>query len=67
MEFKHEALVEREIEIARYLLNDLSLKEICENAGLKRKIVVAHIRNMMQKLKAGNIEALVKVLRGIKL
>lgn len=53
----------REIEIARYLLEHFSLKEISEKTGLKRKIIVAHIRNMMQKLQVENTEALVKVLR----
>lgn len=63
MEFREEELVEREVEIARYLLQDLSLKHISEKTGLSKKLLVAHIRNMMEKLKAENISALIKVLK----
>jgi len=64
MEFKEEELVEREVEIAGYLLQDLSLKHISEKTGLSKKLLVAHIRNMMEKLKAENVSALIKVLKG---
>ena len=62
MEFKNEALVEREIEIAGYLLQGFSVKMIAEITGLSKKILVAHIRNMMTKLKAVNIAGLIKML-----
>ncbi len=63
MEFKPEALVEREIEIAGYLQQDLSLKQIAVKTGLSEKHVVAHIRNMMTKSKAEDINALIKLLK----
>jgi DNA-binding CsgD family transcriptional regulator len=62
MEFKNEELIEREIEIAGYLKLDLSLKQISEATGLNKKILVAHIRNMMQKLKSEDMAALKKYL-----
>ena len=63
MEFKQEELVEREIEIAGYLLQDFSLKRISEKTGLSKKLLVAHIRNMMEKLKAEDMSALIKSLK----
>ena len=63
MEFKQEELVEREIEIAGYLLQDFSLKRISEKTGLSKKLLVAHIRNMMEKLKAEDMSALIKLLK----
>jgi DNA-binding CsgD family transcriptional regulator len=51
MEFKNEELVEREIEIGNYLLQNFSLKLISEKTGLSRKIIAAHIHNMMEKTK----------------
>jgi DNA-binding NarL/FixJ family response regulator len=63
MEFKPEQLVEREIEIAGYLNLDFSLKQIAEVTGLSKKLLAAHIRNMMQKLKSENMVALKKILK----
>ena len=63
MEFKQEELVEREIEIGGYLLQNFSLKQISEKTGLSKKLLVAHIRNMMGKLKAGNMSILIKGLK----
>ena len=63
MEFRQEQLVEREIEIAGYLKLDLSLKQIAEVTGLSKKLLVAHVRNMMQKLKSENMVALIKTLK----
>lgn len=63
MEFKQEELVEREIEIAAYLAQDLSLNRISEKTGLSKKLLIAHIRNMMEKLKAEDITALIKLLK----
>jgi FixJ family two-component response regulator len=65
MEFKNEELVEREIEIAGYLVNNFSLKYISETTGLSKRLLVAHIRNMMEKMKAENVSALIKVLKGV--
>jgi DNA-binding NarL/FixJ family response regulator len=62
MEFKNEELVEREIEIAGYLKLDLSLKQISEATGLNKKILAAHIRNMMQKLKSEDMATLKKII-----
>lgn len=66
MEFKHEELVEREIEIAGYLLNDVSLRHIEKNTGLSKKHLDAHIKNMMEKLKAENMEELIELLKKLK-
>jgi len=67
MEFKHEELVEREKEIAGYLLLDLSVKQICDKIGLKKKIIAAHIRNMMEKLGTKDMKTLIELLRSIRL
>ncbi len=63
MEFKNEELVEREIEIAGYLLNNFSLRQISEKTGLSKKILAAHIQNMMKKLQAENIAGLIKLIK----
>ena len=63
MEFKQEELVEREIEIGGYLLQNFSLKQISEKTGLSKKLLVEHIRNMMGKLNAGNMSILIKGLK----
>jgi DNA-binding NarL/FixJ family response regulator len=62
MEFKQEQLVEREIEIAGYLVQRFSLKQISEATGLNKKILAAHIRNMMQKLKSEDMATLKKII-----
>ncbi|HXL54825.1 MAG TPA: hypothetical protein VN958_01125 [Chitinophagaceae bacterium] len=48
MEFKQEELIEREIEIAGYLLQNFSIKLICEKTSLSKKHLSAHISNMMK-------------------
>ncbi len=63
MEFKQEELVEREIEIAGYLTQDFLLNRISEKTGLNKKLLVAHIRNMMKKLKVEDITALIRLLK----
>ena len=65
MEFKQEELVEREIEIAGYLLQGFSLKMIAEKTGLSKKLLAAHLQNMMKKLKAEDMEALIKLIKKI--
>ena len=67
MEFKQEELIEREIEIAGYLLQDVSIKLICEKTALSKKHLSAHISNMMKKLKAKDLEGLIKLLKVMKL
>lgn len=62
MEFKQEELVERELEIANYLTRDFSLSSIAAETGLNKRIVTAHIRNMMKKLKVIDIDELRKLL-----
>ncbi len=62
MEFKQETLVEREIEIAAYLLQLISLKLMGEKTGLSKKLLCAHVRNMMEKLKVDSTTELLKVL-----
>jgi DNA-binding NarL/FixJ family response regulator len=66
MEFKQEELVEREIEIAGYLIQDFTLKIIAEKIGVNKKIIAAHLRNMMKKLKVKDIEALIKSIKKIQ-
>ncbi len=66
MEFKHEELVERELEIGSYLLNEVSLKDISKKTGLSKKHLDAHIKNMMEKLKAEDMEELIKLLKALK-
>ena len=63
MYFKNEELIAREIEIARYLVQHASLKNICENTGLSKKIVTAHIKNMMKKLEVADIDVLIQMLK----
>ena len=67
MEFKQEALVEREIEIAAFLLQDFSPEQIADYLAVNKKIIKAHIRNMMQKLNAKNIEELIRSIKAKKL
>lgn len=45
MQFKHEELVDREMEIGDYLLDECSLRHICEKTGLSKKHLDAHIKN----------------------
>lgn len=63
MEFKNEELIEREMEIAEYLVQDFSLNHIAETTGINKKLVMVHIRNMMKKLNAENMSALIKSLK----
>lgn len=63
MEFKQEELVEREIEIAAYLLRHFSLRQIAGQLAVNKKIIKAHVRNMMQKLNAENIEDLIQSIK----
>ncbi len=63
MEFKQEELIEREIEIAGYLLKDFSLRIISEKTGLSKKHLEAHISNMRIKLKAKDTHELIKLLK----
>jgi DNA-binding NarL/FixJ family response regulator len=63
MEFKQEALLEREIEIAAFLLQDFSLEKIAAHLEINKKIIKAHIRNMMQKLHAENIKDLIQSIK----
>lgn len=62
MEFKKEELVEREIEIGSYLLEEFSIRQISGKTGLQKKIIEAHIKNMMRKLMANDVEELKKIL-----
>ena len=63
MEFKNEELIKREIEIAGYLIHGFSLKVVAEKTGLSKKILTAHLRNMMKKLKAADMDELKKLIR----
>ncbi len=63
MEFKKEELVEREIEIAQCLLEGRTLTQICTKTGISKKHVVAHVRNMLSKMKVKSIESLLPLLQ----
>jgi DNA-binding CsgD family transcriptional regulator len=67
VEFKKEILIDREKEIATYLLQNLSLTLMSEKTGLSKKLLTAHIRNMMEKLKAKDTAGLLKLLRAMEL
>jgi DNA-binding CsgD family transcriptional regulator len=51
------------MEIATCLLMDFSLSKISARLAVSKKIITAHVRNMMQKLHAKNIEQLVQLLK----
>lgn len=63
MEFKSEELIERELEIALEILKNRSFNYIADRFGISKKILKAHIRNMMQKLHTGNMEGLKKIIK----
>ncbi len=63
MEFKKEELVDREIEIAGLLIRNVSLNQIAETTGLSKKLLTAHIKNMMQKIKASDMNSFIKTLK----
>ncbi|HVX25884.1 MAG TPA: LuxR C-terminal-related transcriptional regulator [Parafilimonas sp.] len=66
MKFKYEKLIDREIEIAKYLLQENSIKDISAKTGLSKRHIAAHIRNMITKLKVENEEALKQLLHGLQ-
>ncbi|MEO8111884.1 MAG: LuxR C-terminal-related transcriptional regulator [Ginsengibacter sp.] len=63
MEFKKEELVDREIEIAGLLIHNISLNQIAETTGLSKKLLTAHVKNMMQKIKANDMNELIQLLK----
>ena len=65
MSFKYGIFVPREKEIARYLNEELSPSQIAQKTGLTKKIIEAHIKNMMLKLKAKDKEDLQKLLKKV--
>jgi DNA-binding CsgD family transcriptional regulator len=65
MQFKYEEFTKREMEIANYLLQNFSLKQIAEKTSLSKKHLDAHIANMKEKLKANNMRALKILLKEI--
>jgi len=67
MEFRNEELVEREIEIGNYLQQDFSLRLISEKTGLSKRILAAHINNMMKKLQTEDMVGLIQSLRAMNL
>jgi DNA-binding CsgD family transcriptional regulator len=63
MEFKQEELIEREIEIAGYLARGFSLRLIGQKTSLSKKLVNAHISNMMEKLRVKDLDELLAMLK----
>jgi len=66
MKFSHEELIEREIEIVKYLLRGNSLSDISSRTGLSKRHIAAHIRNLIIKLKVNNMKALTQLFNGLK-
>ncbi len=67
MEFKQEELIDREIEIASFLMQHFSLRQIADQLAVNKIIIKAHIRNMMQKQNAKNIEELIQSIKAKQL
>ena len=67
MEFKHEELIEREKEIAGYLLRNFSIKQICDKTGLQKRIIEAHVQNMMEKLGTRDMKLLIEIFKDTRL
>lgn len=63
MEFEKEEFIDREIEIAHLLIQNYPLKKIRTETGLSRKLLTAHIKNMMQKLKTNQLQSLIRLLK----
>lgn len=63
MEFKSEELIEREIEIGQCLLQGYTINQICAKTGISKRLVGAHIRNMLAKLKVKDKESLLRLLK----
>lgn len=63
MEFIKEGIVDRELEIGSYLVKAYTLKQIAEKTGLSKKMVSAHIRNLMEKLNTNTTVELLHVLK----
>ena len=63
MEFKREELIEREIEIAGYLVQDFSLRHISGTTSISKRLLAAHVRNMMKKLAAEDMPELRRLLK----
>jgi len=63
MKFKNEAIINREIGIAHYLLQNFSAKQIAEKTSLSKKHLNAHIANMKKKLKATDNTALIELIK----
>ncbi len=63
MEFKSEQLVDNEIQIAKFLMESFSLREIEKKTGISRRHLDAHIKNMMKKLKTNDTAGLIKLIK----
>ncbi len=63
MEFKQEELIDREIEIASFLMQHFSLRQIADQLTVNKIIIKAHVRNMMQKQNAKNIQELIQSIK----
>ena len=63
MEFGREEFIEREKEIAQFLLRGNTIKQIALRTGLSRRHVEAHIRNMITKMKAEDLASLINLLK----
>ena len=66
MSFKYGILTVREIEISGYLKEKKSLREIEQKTGLSKKILTAHLRNMMKKLRVNDPEDILQMIRSVR-
>ncbi|MEO7315380.1 MAG: LuxR C-terminal-related transcriptional regulator [Ginsengibacter sp.] len=67
MSFKYGILTVREIEISGYLKEKKSLREIEQKTGLSKKILTAHLRNMMKKLRVNDPEDILQMIRSLNI
>ena len=63
MKFQSDALTEKELEIAAYLLRGFSAERIAEETESRTRLIDAHIRNMREKLNAADHHILLQVLK----
>ena len=63
MEFKDGVLVDRELEIARYLRHEFPMVRILKRTGMKKKILEGHVKNMREKFHAEDDAALIRMIQ----
>lgn len=59
-EFSENALTDREVEVLRLIVKELTNKEIAKNLFISERTVEVHRKNIMRKVNAGNTVGLIK-------